>query len=647
MSPIQDQGLKPESTVPQSAPMRSVLPNAAEQNQSIHELSSSRINPSPECISKKPKEISLVGAAVRCLGLVARQYPRVFAARCALSATEVIYQALPLFLLAPFATAVTSGASGGTVIALGGAIAGCWLLRDWAESSRDYINENFFRKAWRVNENAFLEQHLSRSIETIRSAEYSDKVTKVREQGHRMASFTQRIFDQFGGSISVGSAIAGLWLYSPFASLGMGVVGFLTIRSYLQYAKDFNETEDRVAETRRRYWYRRTHVSTPAAVREIKLLGKEREAIDLVNESDRELAEPRLADTARLMRRNFVSGALSFTVSSSVLYSAAQAAAQGALSSESLIQVLSMTVYASLRMSTVAKSFSDMMQDLVVVREAVNIEHQGEPERIPGKEYQRIPVGHSPVIKFCNVGYVTRGDKPKQILSGLTLTLEPGKVYGLCGESGAGKTTLVRLLMGEISPTEGSILFDDIPVADVDPDDRKRLCRYLAQDYNDFESHEVQHVVRLGLTRGQGEGDALPKAMEDAAIDFVSKDEYEDVIGVDFVRARDFSGGERQRIAYARQIIGRTPLLVLDEPTSKLDHDHEDHIFSRLLARDPEHPRTVIIISHRFANLRAADHIFFMKKARGITEEGTHQELLARGGEYARLARKEEQALSE
>lgn len=588
-------------------------------------------------------KMGFLASAMTCLNLVRCERPKAFYAKCRLSLAETTYQAVPVLLVAPFAQALARQDIVTGVI-LGAALAACWKIREWVVSRRDYINENFFRKTWRVVENHFLKQHLSRSLETIRSSEYSDKVTKVREQGQRLASFSQRLFDLSTNVINVTIAAAGLAAYNPLAAVAILSVGALALSNYVRYARDFNKTEDSVAEARRGYWHRRSFVSSTQPVREVKLLGKEAQAIESVNEADMQLATPRLEDTLRLTSRNQISGALSFAANVSIVGAAAIYTYLGELASESLMQIISMTLYSGMQLALMSKSISDMLQDFVVVREALAIDQQGEPERIAGKVYQRLTPGKAPLIELKDVTYAPEGSPA--IIENLSLVLEPGKVYGLCGESGAGKTTLMRLLMREISPTSGDILLDGMSISEIDPEDIKAATRYLAQDYVDFESYSVRKAVSMGLRPGtEDEEAAIEAALEKAAVDFISMDDIDTIIGVDFSNARDFSGGERQRLAIARTLIGESSLLVLDEPTSRIDHDHADHIFAHLLAKDPEHPRTVIIISHRYANLRETDYTFFLKKGVGVSEQGSHEELVALDGDYARLFRREQQGL--
>lgn len=235
----------------------------------------------------------------------------------------------------------------------------------------------------------------------------------------------------------------------------------------------------------------------------------------------------------------------------------------------------------------------------------------------------------------------TYPDRETSALSDVSLTLPAGGVIALVGENGSGKSTLVKLLCGLYRPTAGRVLVDGRDLAEIDVDAwRARLCAAF-QDYANFEFllHESVGVGELDqLGRKELVVGALDRAAGAALAD-ARPDGLDTQLGRQWGGA-ELSGGQWQKLALARALIRRRPLLVVfDEPTAAIDAAAEHEMFARFAAeaRSGEAAgRVTLLISHRFSTVRMADAIAVLDKGR-LREFGTHRALMATGGLYAEL----------
>jgi ATP-binding cassette subfamily B protein len=239
-------------------------------------------------------------------------------------------------------------------------------------------------------------------------------------------------------------------------------------------------------------------------------------------------------------------------------------------------------------------------------------------------------------IVLEDVGFRYPG-KEAWALRHVDLTIPAGESLALVGENGAGKTTLVKLLTRLYEPTEGRILLDGRDLRDWDLGELRRRFGVLFQDFNQYQL-KVRENVGFGSVDHLGDAARVERAVDrGGAAEVVSalSGGLEAPLGRWFAEGTELSGGQWQKIALARAFMREeADILVLDEPTASLDAEAEHAVFERF--RELAQGRTTIVISHRFPTVRMARKIVVLDHG-AIRESGTHDELVARGGRYARM----------
>ena len=237
-------------------------------------------------------------------------------------------------------------------------------------------------------------------------------------------------------------------------------------------------------------------------------------------------------------------------------------------------------------------------------------------------------------VRFEHLSFGYAADKP--VVQDFSLTIRPGEKIGLVGRSGAGKSTIVNLLLRLYDVQGGCILIDGQDVAGVTQESLRRQVGMVTQD-----TSLLHRSVRDNILYGRpdaSDAEMLRAAERAEAHDFIlgltdpkGRKGYDAHVGE---RGVKLSGGQRQRIAIARVMLKDAPILLLDEATSALDSEVEAAIQASLYRL--MEGKTVVAIAHRLSTIAAMDRLIVMDHGR-IVESGDHRSLLAAGGIYARL----------
>ena len=243
----------------------------------------------------------------------------------------------------------------------------------------------------------------------------------------------------------------------------------------------------------------------------------------------------------------------------------------------------------------------------------------------------------TPQIRFDNVCFAYP-NSDVEVLKNVSFVIEPGTKVAIVGKSGNGKSTLQALMMRHYDPTAGSVFAGNVNLRNIEPAVWNNVVSALTQEYAVLERKIGEEIASSRMDRPFDMDMVVASARFANFDDVVAQDPlgYGAQIGVEF-GGREFSGGERHRLALARAHCRGTPILILDEPDAKLDPESAQKVIDHVFALTGV---TVIIITHHVARAERCDKVIVMGKGE-IVEDGTHEELIKKNGVYAKMYRKD------
>jgi ATP-binding cassette subfamily B protein len=479
-----------------------------------------------------------------------------------------------------------------------------------------------------------LEKALTLELAHFEDAEYYDKLTRARrEASSRPLSLVIKTFELIRNMIALLTIAIYLLQFSPYAVLLLIAAGIPAFIAEAKFSGEAFRIYRRRSAERRKQLYLEMVLTREDGVKEVKLLDLGKLFLDRYIGIFKEIYKE---DRNLVLRRGFWGFVLGL-LASAAFYFAYAWVAFAAIAT--MISVGQMTMYiAQFRLGQNAvsdslNSVNGMYEDNLYLSTLTEyLDHQV-PES-SGKQ----TAGPKPYegIRFEGVSFYYPGTKIPA-LEKINLHIQPGESLALVGENGSGKTTLIKLLTRLYTPSEGNIYLEGLNLQDWDIASLRAKIGVIFQDFARYQLL-VGENIGIGdvpnLEQREQIAEAASKGMAD---DFIQNlpEAYDTQLGTWFHQGKELSGGQWQKIALSRAFMrNKANILILDEPTAAIDARAEAEIFTHF--RELTSQKISIIISHRFSTVRMADHIIVLNKGR-ITEQGSHQELLNSGGQYASL----------
>ncbi len=540
---------------------------------------------------------------------------------------------------------ITDGPEGGWpgVLPWLAAFSAALLARSLNSESSRYLASLIYQRIGGRIQRDVASKSVSVPLSLFESRTYYDKLeTGKRATGPNLVD----VLNEFGSLVSIAVSVAGLLVLFVNAHWALAAVLVVTVIANTiigaRNAGQFVRVNYKSSPQRQEIDYWAALLSSRRDAAEIRayqlgeyLLGFWRRAFDRY-----------VADIKNARSRLAVAQLLSGCAQDLIIWSNSLAlvivASRGTITVGTLVALL----YASGRFSELVRSasfcVSQLVEHLMQLRHLREFLDLADEVADPGNKL-RPPRSLIHGVRFHGVSFRYPGSA-RPVITDLNLTLSPGDRVALVGENGAGKSTVVRLLLGLYQPTQGRITVDGVDLAELDPAAWRLTATAVFQDFMRYPLtvHENIGVGRISLLKEGDRDNAVASeiveaARRSAAHGFVRElpSKFRTVLSKEFEGGVELSTGQWQRLAMARAFVRKNrEIVVLDEPTSAMDPKTEVQVYRQF--GSVVDGRCTVFISHRLGSARMANRILVMTEGR-LVEEGSHRALLEAHGEYARM----------
>ncbi|MCR5723038.1 MAG: ABC transporter ATP-binding protein/permease, partial [Lachnospiraceae bacterium] len=493
------------------------------------------------------------------------------------------------------------------------------------------INKELFKKLFKKASNV--------ELECFENSEFYDKYTLAMEKSdERLTRTVEVIWGVFFGAIASVCAFVFMYQVDKYSVLFIlfpiiGNFGFNRLQSKI----DYNRNKDMAPYNRKISYINRVMYLTQYA-KEMRLS----DVFSLMREQYRGAIRgvsdvtKKYTKRAMVLHWFYVMFTFTFIFEGLLIYGAYRTLVSYTMSLAQLSVITSLMVSTTWILIGFTDSVTELFKNgLFVDYLKTFLEYK---EKIPEDYDGKDPGTKIDSIEFKNVSFAY---KDKVVIKDLNMKLEGGKTYALAGHNGAGKTTIIKLLLRFYDPTEGEILLNGLNIKEYNLQKYRALFATAFQDHQMF-SMSVKDNVLMGWADDEA---ALEKVLEALKLAGV----YDKIMSLpkkeNTILTKEFddegailSGGEFQKVVVARAFVQNSPVKLFDEPSSALDPIAEYTLFDNILKSCKDN--TLVFISHRLSSVQNADKIFLLRHGT-VREEGTHKELMALNGLYADMYRKQ------